>query len=328
MRCEPETSICKGAKRTLPLKRRHAGAKGNLRGVESGVPTSIASCFDPVQDRASQVTFNRTVMQQYIVDAFTHKPFSGNPAAVCVLPSWPDAAWMQNLAMENSLSETAFLVPEGGAYRLRWFTPEAEVGLCGHATLASAFVVLEHLERLADRVEFLTVGGTITAVRRDGLYTMDFPLVPQEEVPVTEAMAEAFGVRPLRALLGCDLVCVFADEGEVWGMQPRQPLLKALPGRGQHATAACQGKQPAADCVSRSFFPKLGIVEDPVCGSAHCQIVPYWGEVFQKDSIRAYQASRRGGFLQCRMPGNGRVLISGHACLVAIDDIQPAARPH
>ena len=286
----------------------------------------IAECGTSGQYMRSQGTINPSAgMQQYIVDAFTDKPFRGNPAAVCVLSSWPDAAWMQNLAMENSLSETAFLVPEGQGYRLRWFTPEAEVGLCGHATLASAFVVLEHLECRADRVEFITGGGALSVVRRDGLYTMDFPLIPQTEVPVTEAMAEAFGARPLRALLGCDLVCVFADESVVRGMQPRQPLLKALAGRGQHATAPGQGQLPAADCVSRSFFPKLGIVEDPVCGSAHCQIAPYWGEELRKDSIRAYQASRRGGFLECRMPGNGRVLISGHACLVAIADIQPAA---
>ena len=287
----------------------------------------IADCGDSGHYMRTPVTLNPgTAMQQYIVDAFSDKPFSGNPAAVCVLPSWPDAAWMQNLAMENNLSETAFLVPEGNTYyRLRWFTPEAEVGLCGHATLASAFVVLEHLERQADRVEFLTGEGVLPVVRGDGFYTMDFPLIPQEEVPVTEAMAEAFGLRPVRALLGCDLVCVFAGEGDVRGMQPSQTLLKALPGRGQHATAPGHGL--GADCVSRSFFPKLGVAEDPVCGSAHCQIAPYWGIELQKDSIRAYQASRRGGFLLCRMPGNGRVLISGPACLVAIADIQPAARP-
>ena len=263
-------------------------------------------------------------MQQYIVDAFTDKPFSGNPAAVCVLPSWPDVAWMQNLAMENGLSETAFLVPEGGAYHLRWFTPETEVGLCGHATLASAFVVLEHLAPLADRVEFLTGGGVLPVVRRDGLYTMDFPLIPQREVPVTGAMAEAFGVRPVRALLGCDLVCVFENEDQVRQLEPNQQRLVMLEGRGQHATAPGTD----ADCVSRSFFPGLGVEEDPVCGSAHCQIAPYWGAELRKDNILAYQASRRGGFLMCRMPGNGRVLISGHACLVAIADIQPAAQPH
>lgn len=264
-------------------------------------------------------------MRQFIVDAFTDTPFSGNPAAVCVLSSWPEAAWMQNLAMENNLSETAFLVPEGGAYRLRWFTPETEVGLCGHATLASAFVVLEHVERQARRVEFLTGDGVLSVERRDGLFTMDFPLIPQEEVPVTEAMAAAFGARPLRAFLGADLVCVFAGEGEVRRLRPGQALLGALPGRGQHATAPGSGQD--ADCVSRSFFPKLGIVEDPVCGSAHCQIAPLWGRELRKDSIRAFQASRRGGFLLCRLPGNGRVLISGRACLFAITDIQAAALP-
>lgn len=304
--------------------RRRGGRGWRARGAAFN--PSIANCDDSGHYVAPQDNPNPgTAMRQYIVDAFSDKPFSGNPAAVCVLPSWPDAAWMQSLAMENSLSETAFLVPEGNAYRLRWFTPEAEVGLCGHATLASAFVVLEHLERQADRVEFLTGEGVLPVVRRDALYTMDFPLIPQEEVPVTGAMAEAFGRRPLRALLGCDLVCVFTEAGDVREIQPSQSLLKDLPGRGQHATAPGHGL--GADCVTRSFFPKLGIAEDPVCGSAHCQIAPYWGSELQKDSIRAYQASRRGGFLQCRMPGNDRVLISGHACLVAIADIQPAARP-
>lgn len=262
-------------------------------------------------------------MQQFIVDAFTDKPFSGNPAAVCVLPSWPHADWMQQLAMENSLSETAFLVPEGQSYRLRRFTPEAEVGLCGHATLASAFVVLNHLEPGSRRVDFVTGEGILPVIHRGEVFTLDFPLIPQEEVPVTEAMAEAFGARPVRAFLGADLVCVFEGEARVRALRPNQQLLKRLEGRGQHATA------PGADtdCVSRSFFPKLGIVEDPVCGSAHCQIAPFWGRVLHKDSIRAWQASRRGGFLHCELPGNGRVYISGKACLFAISDIQPAALP-
>lgn len=262
-------------------------------------------------------------MKQYIVDAFTDKPFSGNPAAVCLLPGWPADGWMRNMAMENNLSETAFLVPAGLAYRLRWFTPETEVGLCGHATLASAFVVLNFLERTAERVEFITGEGALPVRRAGDLYAMDFPLIPQKEIPVTAAMCEAFGARPLKALLGTDLVCVFESEGEVRSLRPDQNLLKELEGRGQHATAPGD----ATDCASRSFFPKLGIPEDPVCGSAHCQIAPYWGAELHKDTIIALQASRRGGILYCRLQENGRVEISGKACLFAVSEIQAAALP-
>ena len=262
-------------------------------------------------------------MNQYIVDAFTDKPFSGNPAAVCILPEWPDDGWMRKLAMENNLSETAFLVPDGMAYRLRWFTPETEVGLCGHATLASAFVVLNFLERTAQKVSFITGEGVLPVRRAGELYAMDFPLIPQREIPVTAAMCEAFGAKPVKALLGTDLVCVFDSEEEVRGLMPDQNLLKHLEGRGQHATAPGDG----TDCASRSFFPKLGVAEDPVCGSAHCQIAPYWAGELHKDAVAALQASRRGGILYCRLTGNDRVEISGKACLFAISEIQPAALP-
>lgn len=262
-------------------------------------------------------------MRQYIVDAFTDKPFSGNPAAVCILPAWPDEGWMRNMAMENNLSETAFLVPAGEAYHLRWFTPETEVGLCGHATLASAFVVLNFLEKAAEKVEFVT-GEGVLSVRREGeFYTMDFPLVPQREIPVTEAMCAAFGATPVKALLGTDLVCVFEDEARVRGLRPDQNLLRQLEGRGQHATAT----GVRADCASRSFFPKLGIAEDPVCGSAHCQIAPYWGGELRKERVIAFQASRRGGILYCKVQENGRIEISGKACLFAVSEIQADALP-
>lgn len=262
-------------------------------------------------------------MQQYIADAFTDKPFSGNPAAVCILPAWPDEAWMLNMAMENNLSETAFLVPEGEAFRLRWFTPESEVGLCGHATLASAFVVLNFLEPQAARVEFITGEGVLPVRREGNRYVMDFPRIPQREVPVTEAMCAAFGATPLKTLLGTDLVCVFENEAQVRGLRPDQNLLGQLEGRGQHATAP----GVTADCASRSFFPKLGIAEDPVCGSAHCQIAPYWAAELHKEEVTALQASRRGGVLHCRLTGNDRLDISGNACLFAIAEIQPAALP-
>lgn len=262
-------------------------------------------------------------MKQYLVDAFTGTPFSGNPAAVCVLPAWPEVGWMQNMAAENNLSETAFLVRNGSQWQLRWFTPTTEVGLCGHATLASAFVLMNCLEEKMDEVQSITKEGILSVRRAGGFYALDFPRIAQQEIPVTQTMEAAFGIRPLKALLGTDLVCVFENEEQVRALIPDQTLLAELGGRGQSATAP--GSQ--TDCVSRSFFPKLGITEDPVCGSAHCQIAPYWAGVLAKDKLSTYQASKRGGLLNCKLLGNDRIEISGNACLVAISEIQPAAMP-
>ncbi len=260
-------------------------------------------------------------MKQYIVDAFTSEPFSGNPAAVCVMAAWPADDFLQKLAAENNLSETAFLVREGEGWRLRWFTPGTEVDLCGHATLASSFVALNHCEPERDAVAFFTRSGTLTVTRRGNLYEMDFPAYPNREIPVTDDMTAAFGLRPVKALLGEDLVCVFAGEEEIRRLTPDPSRLMNLEGRCQHATAP----GTKSDCVSRSFAPKLAIPEDPVCGSAHCQIAPYWAEVTGKTEIHAYQASKRGGHLYCRLTGNGRLAISGEAALVAVSEI--VARP-
>lgn len=256
-------------------------------------------------------------MKQYIVDAFTDRPFSGNPAAVCVLDRWPSESSMMNLAMENNLSETAFLVKESQGWRLRWFTPGTEVELCGHATLASSFVILNYYEPEAELVRFHTRSGLLTVQRNGALYEMDFPTYELKEVPVTDEMALAFGVRPVKAVLGLDLVCVFASEEQVREMNPQQNLLRKLEGRLQNATA--RGRD--FDCVSRSFCPKVAVPEDPVCGSAHCQIADYWSRALGKKEIEAYQASRRGGVLRCEMKGNGRISISGRAVLVAVSEI-------
>ena len=253
------------------------------------------------------------MIRQYIVDAFTDRPFSGNPAAVCILDHWPSEEMMKNLAMENNLSETAFIVREDRGYHLRWFTPAAEVELCGHATLASSFVILNFIEPQSDNVQFHTMSGLLTVQRKEHGYEMDFPRCDLQELPVSDEMEAAFGYRPVKALLGLDLVCVFENEEQVRQMTPDQDLLKRLPGRIQNATAL--GKQ--TDCVSRSFCPRLAISEDPVCGSAHCQIADYWAEQLGKDDIVAYQASRRGGYLYCKIKDNGRIAISGNAVLVA-----------
>ena len=256
-------------------------------------------------------------MKQYIVDAFTDKPFSGNPAAVCVMESWPSEESMMKLAMENNLSETAFIVKEKQGYHLRWFTPGTEVELCGHATLASSFVILNYYEPESNVVRLHTLSGVLTVEREGALYKMDFPTYKLKEIPVTDEMEQAFGVRPLKAVLGLDLVCIFETEKQVREMVPDQAKLLKIEGRLQNATAA--GKD--ADCVSRSFGPKLAVSEDPVCGSAHCQIADYWSGVLGKQKIHAYQASKRGGHLYCEMLDNGRIAISGEAALVAVSEI-------
>ncbi len=266
---------------------------------------------------ASNKRKEKEKMKQYIVDAFTAKPFAGNPAAVCVIESWPPETSMMKLAMENNLSETAFIVKEETGYHLRWFTPGTEVELCGHATLASAYVILNHYEPQSDVVKFNTLSGELTVCRKGNLYEMNFPTYELREIPVTDAMEKAFGVRPIKAVLGLDLVCVFDSEETVRNMTPNQELLAGIEGRIQNATA--RGKK--TDCVSRSFCPKLSIAEDPVCGSAHCQIAAYWANELQKNEIYAYQASKRGGYLHCALQDNGRITISGEAALIAVSEI-------
>ncbi len=262
-------------------------------------------------------------MKQYIVDAFTDRPFSGNPAAVCVTERPLDEGTMRSLAMENNLSETAFVSGEGEERSLRWFTPASEVALCGHATLASAHVILTRFLPVADTVRFRTLSGLLTVRRQGSLYVMDLPASEFVPVPVTDDMARAFGARPVKAVLGTDLVCVFDSEDTVRALHPDGELLSRLEGRIQNATA--RGRED--DCVSRSFCPKLGIGEDPVCGSAHCVIAPYWAKVLGKTEIRAFQASRRGGHLRCRPTGSGRIDIGGRAVTVAVSDILSLGEP-
>lgn len=256
-------------------------------------------------------------MKQYIVDAFTDKPFAGNPAAVCIMDNWLSERSMMNLAMENNLSETAFIVKEENGYRLRWFTPTTEVELCGHATLAAAFVILNFYETDSSEVKFNTLSGELIIRRKENLYEMDMPTYELKEIPVTDAMEKAFGVRPTKAVLGLDLVCIFDSEDTVRNMKPNQILLTKIEGRVQNATA----RGTKTDCVSRSFCPKVGVAEDPVCGSAHCQIAAFWAKQLNKKEIYAYQASKRGGYLHCRMKDDDRIAISGKAVLAAVSEI-------
>ncbi|MEG0249341.1 MAG: PhzF family phenazine biosynthesis protein [Peptostreptococcus sp.] len=255
-------------------------------------------------------------MKQYVVDAFTDKPFAGNPAAVCVLDKWPSEDYMMKVAIENNLSETAFIVKEGDLLHLRWFTPGGEVDLCGHATLASAYVYFNFYEKDLKEIIFKTLSGNLTVVRKDDMYEMDFPAYDLKEVEVTDEMEDAIGARPLAAFMGRDLVCVLENESLVREKTPDLEKVKKLDGLLLHTTAAGTD----VDCVSRSFPPKLNISEDPVCGSGHCHIVPYWVKQLGKNDIVAYQASKRGGTLYCRQEGN-RMKLAGKAALFSIDEI-------
>lgn len=256
-------------------------------------------------------------MKQYIVDAFTDTIFHGNPAAVCVLDRWLRDETMQAIAAENNLAETAFVVREGERYRIRWFTPMTEEELCGHATLAASFVLLNFFEPDADEVRYTSMSGDLSVKRAGDLFELNFPTYELKEIPVTDAMARAFGARPVHAILGLDLNCVFRDEDVVRNLAPDYALLQQLPGRIWNATA--RGKE--YDCVSRSFTPETTVPEDPVCGSAHCQIADYWAKVLGKKVIRAYQASARGGELLCEPLGNGRIALRGKAVLFAVSEI-------
>lgn len=256
-------------------------------------------------------------MKQFIVDAFTDKPFSGNPAAICVMDSWPSKESMMKLAMENNLSETAFVVKEEAGYHLRWFTPGTEVEVCGHATLAAAYVILNYYEKDKQEVTFSTLSGDLKVTREGNMFVMDFPTYELKEIPVTDEMEDAFGIRPVEAFLGIDLVCIFESDFLVRTMIPNQELLKELPGRVQNATA----RGYKTDCVSRSFCPILSIPEDPVCGSGHLQIAAYWAEKLGKKEIYGYQASKRGGYIRCELLDNGRMALKGSAQLFAVSEI-------
>ncbi|MCD8099478.1 MAG: PhzF family phenazine biosynthesis protein [Oscillospiraceae bacterium] len=255
-------------------------------------------------------------MKQYIVDAFTDEIFHGNPAAVCILDKWVSEKLMTDITAENNLSETAFAVKTGGRYSLRWFTPGGEIDLCGHATLAAAFVITSFYEKDAVQVAFDTLSGTLTVARKGELYEMDFPAYSLRPVPVTAEMTEAIGAAPREAYMGRDLLCVFDDAEVVKSLNPNQQKLLALDGLLLHATAAGED----FDCVSRSFAPKCGVAEDPVCGSGHCHIAPYWASRLGKSELAAYQASRRGGALYCRMEGE-RVKLAGKAVLYSCAEL-------
>lgn len=257
-------------------------------------------------------------MKYYVVDAFAEKVFEGNPAGVCIIEKWLPDETMQKIAIENNLSETAFAVKEGDGYQLRWFTPGKEVDLCGHATLGTAYVIANFYEKNLDKIKFQTISGELTVNKKGDLYEMNFPSRMPESVPLTEQMIEAIGVKPLEAYLGRDLMLVLENEEDVQNAAPDISKLEKLPdGMGVLITA----KGEKCDFVSRCFFPKIKVNEDPVCGSAHCNFIPYWAKFLGKNEMTAKQLSKRGGTLYCKYHGD-RVTISGSAALYSIADIR------
>jgi len=256
-------------------------------------------------------------MRQYIVNAFTDRPFEGNPAAVCILDREIEESQMMSIAMQNNLSETAFVTLVNERFHLRWFTPTQEVGLCGHATLAAAYVMLNHYLTRSPEITFVTQGGEITVRRFASLFEMTFPSIPMEEIEVTEEMQRALGLKPREAWLGLDLILVLDSVEEVSNCVPDPVLAVGLPGRMVHVTA----QDAAYTCRSRSFGPKIGITEDPVCGSAHCQIAPLWAKKLGQTLVTARQASARGGSMMCHVEDDV-VKIAGQAYLYSIAELK------
>ncbi len=257
-------------------------------------------------------------MKCYHADAFAEKLFEGNPAAVCVLDCWPEDALLQAIAIENNLSETAFAVREGEGWRLRWFTPGGEIDLCGHATLATAFVLANFVTPGEERFVFDTLGGVLVCEKRGGMYELDFPAYDMRSVPVTPEMERAIGAPVRAAWMARDLVCELEDAGAVRSASPDLALVKALDGLLLHITAAGDG---GYDCVTRSFAPKLAVPEDPVCGSGHCHVAPLWAGRLGKGVLRARQASKRGGTLLCTVEG-GRCRLAGGAVLYSTAELE------
>lgn len=244
----------------------------------------------------------------YQIDAFAEKPFEGNPAAVVPLEEWLPDEIMQSIAEENNLAETAFFVPANDRFHIRWFTPNKEVNLCGHATLASAFVLFELLGYGQDAIIFDSLSGPLSVTKTVGLLTLDFPSQKPEKCEISDELIKGLGKTPLECYRNEDFLAVFGDEEEVSNINPNHNYLEQLDLRGVIVTAPSEEQ----DFVARFFAPKYGIPEDPVTGSAYTQLAPYWSEKMGKTKLSAKQISPRGGKLTCELKGS-RVLISGNA---------------
>jgi PhzF family phenazine biosynthesis protein len=249
-------------------------------------------------------------LRTFHVDAFADRLFAGNPAAVCPLDVWLPDATMQAIAAENNVSETAFFVPSGDGYDLRWFTPAVETDLCGHATLASAFVIMTQLASTAPELRFQTRSGLLAVTRDGDLFTIDLPAQPPTTCTMPDRFVAALGRPPAQMLGAFKYLAVYDTASEVAALTPDFTVLTCIDRDGVIATA------PGADCdfVSRYFAPHAGIPEDPVTGSAHCTLVPYWAARLGKTTLHARQISRRGGELFCELRGD-RVRVAGRAVL-------------
>lgn len=247
-------------------------------------------------------------IKQYQVDAFATRTFEGNPAAVCPLADWLDDGLLQSIAEENNLSETAFFVPSKKGFELRWFTPVSEVDLCGHATLAAAHIIFEHLGYSKQSITFETRSGDLLVEKNGKQLKMDFPACPPIPCAASDLLIKGLGQTPVEVLAADDYLLVFESEAIVRAIVPDQALLAQLDLRGVIITAPGM----KFDFVSRCFAPKFGIAEDPVTGSAHCALAPYWSNKLGKTILTARQVSKRGGNLTCEVSA-GRVMLYGNA---------------
>ncbi len=247
----------------------------------------------------------------YQVDAFTNEVFKGNPAAICPLENWLDADLMQKIALENNLSETAFFVKNSDVYEIRWFTPTYEIDLCGHATIASAFVIFNILKLETKLINFHShKSGKLSVEKKEDLLVLDFPSRPVSPCEVPNGLIEAIGKQPIEILKARDYFLVYENEQEVSAIQPNFSKLLEIDAHGFIVTA----KGDSSDFVSRFFAPEVGVFEDPVTGSSHCNLIPYWAEKLGKNELFGRQISQRGGELFCELNGD-RVKIGGNAVL-------------
>lgn len=256
-------------------------------------------------------------MKMYIVDAFAEKVFQGNSAAICITDSWMNEDKMQAIAAENNLSETAFIVKEGEVYHIRWFTPLYEIDLCGHATLASAFIIDNYIDPNKEIINFTSQSGDLQVKCRHGFYTLNFPSRSPQKIEKLKEVEEVLGIEIKELFTSRDLMAVVENENIIKNLTPNFDKMKDI-SIGDGIIVTAEGSD--CDFVSRCFYPKCGVNEDPVTGSAHCNLIPYWSERLGKTKMNAKQISERGGILYCKDCGD-RVEITGKAVIYAISEI-------
>jgi PhzF family phenazine biosynthesis protein len=257
-----------------------------------------------------------TAMEYHVIDVFTDKLFGGNPAGVCILGRWLADDILQSIASENNLSETAFIVKQDGYYDLRWFTPSIEVDLCGHATMASAFVLFDNTERAASELKFKTMSGILSVTKGEDLLFLDFPSRPVSACPTYQTFENAFGAMPKAIYKAVDFLVLLNSEDELRSINPDFNVLKGIKEEAAIDNDSfgiiVTAKGNDSDFVSRFFAPNAGIDEDPVTGRAHCSLIPFWSNRLGKTNLTAKQLSKRGGVLFCEDRGE-RVKIGGRA---------------